>query len=792
MQRLLQHLSLTVRFAILVALTTAAIGFVLAWLLNGAVTRDALQNAQAEARDAVAQQIVRQITPEDLQTPMSGARLTQFDSFVRNSIISDRTARIKIWSPEGRVIYSDDPSEIGGTFPRTDELNEAIEGRTASDLTDANKAENIGEHQLGRLIEVYTPIVFPGTKQVAGAFEIYQFYAPVAQQLMSLQRTIGLGLAGGLLLLYLVSLGAVNKGTRTIRRQHRALERATREQMEEQQARERLTAVLDATTDFVTIADKDGRALYANQAARRALAIGSSEDDNGLAIDRLYPDWARAVIQDEAIPAVLQTGVWSGETAMRGRDGAEIPVSQVLVGHKTPDGSLDFLSSVARDISERKYYETQLMYLANHDPLTGLYNRRRFEEEVERELTQTRRSGGQGAILLLDIDAFKGVNDSLGHHAGDQFLISLGVMLREALREMDLLARLGGDEFAILLPQTGREVARATAAQILEAVRGFRIIINGEPVRATTSIGVALYPDHGISVDELLVHADLAMYEAKEVRDEWRLYTPDHNLQPVYAERRFWEQRLRDALEREQFTLYLQPIEALHGSGRHYEALLRLCDDSGTITPPGVYLETAERTGIIRFIDRWVVGRAIRLIAEQQREGHELVLEVNLSGKALADLELLTIIKREIALTGIDPARLIFEITETAAIADVNEARRFIATLKEIGCRFALDDFGVGFSSFYYLKHLPVDFLKIDGSFIRNLPRDTVDQHLVKAMVEVARGLGKRTIAEFVEEEETLLLLREYGVDYAQGYYVGRPEPISVQLGGAVVAGGVA
>jgi diguanylate cyclase (GGDEF)-like protein len=783
MLRIVRNLSLTVRFAITAALITAVIGVVMAQLLNAAVTRVALQNARAEARDAVAHQVVRQLTPQDLQAPMTGARLQQFDWFVKNSVISDRTARMKVWSPDGRVIYSDDPAEIGGSFPTEDELREALQGETASDVSAGDKAENTGERRFGRMLEVYTPIVFPDTGQVAGAFEIYQYYAPVASQLMMLQRTIGFGLFGGLLLLYVASLGIVHSGARTIEHQHQELERAFREQEEGHKARERLISVLDATTDFVTISDRAGRPLYVNEAARRTLAIDVPEDGDGPPIDQIYTDWARTFLEEEGLPAALQSGVWNGETAMHGRDGTEIPVSQVLVAHKTESGELDFLSSVARDISERKYYETQLVHLASHDALTGLYNRRRFDEEVERELAQTRRFGSHGALLLLDLDAFKGVNDSLGHHAGDQFLIGLSVMLRSTLREIDLLARLGGDEFAILLPQTGPAEASGMVARVLETVRRFRIIINGEPVRATTSIGVALYPDHGLSAGELLVHADLALYEAKEVRDEWRLYTPQRNLQPVYAERRFWEQRLREALEQQQFMLYLQPIQSLHGGrGLHYEALLRLRDGSGAVIPPGVYMDTAERTGIIRYIDRWVVKRAIQLIADHDRAGRELVLEVNLSGKALADQELLNIIKHDIAESGIDPARLILEITETAAIADVGEARSFISTLKDLGCRFALDDFGVGFSSFSYLKHLPVDYLKIDGSFIRNLPRDAVDQHLVKAMVEVARGLGKRTIAEFVEEAETLTLLCEYGVDYAQGYHVGRPEPAARQL----------
>jgi len=303
----------------------------------------------------------------------------------------------------------------------------------------------------------------------------------------------------------------------------------------------------------------------------------------------------------------------------------------------------------------------------------------------------------------------------------------------------------------------------------------------GQPVSITASIGVALFPAHGETLEALLVHADQAMYQAKaHGRNVVAIYQPDADFSAQVQRRLTSERLIRQALEQNGFVLYAQPIlDLATGHIPHYELLLRMLDAGGDLLPPAAFLDVAERFGLIHQIDRWVVRQAIGLMARLEQEGQQICLEVNLSARALTDAELLVLLRRELAATGIDPHRLVFEITETAAIADIDAAMAFVHEMKALGCRFALDDFGAGFSSFDRLKRLPVDYLKLDGSFIRNLPSDEEDRHLVKAMVDVARGLGKRTIAEFVENGETLEKLQESGVDYAQGYHVGRPRPIS-------------
>jgi diguanylate cyclase (GGDEF)-like protein/PAS domain S-box-containing protein len=511
----------------------------------------------------------------------------------------------------------------------------------------------------------------------------------------------------------------------------------------------------------------------------------SREQLIGTSVLDLYADAAERIA---FVKAISERGeVTDYEIRMIRGDGG-IGVAAVTAHvRRDAGGSVIGFEGALRDISERKRLESQLVQLANHDPLTGLFNRRRFDEELERYVSEAQRYDLHGVLLFIDLDQFKDVNDSRGHHAGDELLSALVRLLRERLRATDVVARLGGDEFAILLPHIDAEQAQAVAADLLDAIRNHTFAVGGAPLRITASIGIAVFPDQAGSAGEYLSRADLAMYRAKdEGRDRACLFTPDGDWQAQIESRIGWHQRVREALEKDRFVLHAQPIMDLaDGRISQYELLLRLDGGGGEFVLPGVFLDIAERSGLIQEIDRWVVRRAIRLIAEYRSVAKEVRLEVNVSAKAFADQELLQLIQRELIATRIDPASLILEVTETAAISNIDGAQQFVRTLKTLGCGFALDDFGVGFSSFSHLKHLPVDYLKIDGSFIRDLARNTVDQHLVQAMVGVARGLGKRTIAEFVGDDDTLQLLRGYGVDFAQGYFLGRPAPLHDVLSAA-------
>jgi len=535
-----------------------------------------------------------------------------------------------------------------------------------------------------------------------------------------------------------------------------------------------LKEIIETTTDCVIITNVPGRGFHINLAGRRMLGIGPYDDVAGTNLIDLHPVEVRPFLVNEAMPAAVRDGGWTGDTVLVGRDGREIPVSVVMLAHKGPEGDVECFSIIARNITDQKRFQEELVRVANHDHLTDLYNRRRLEEELTIHLAESRRYGIHGALLMVDLDQFKAVNDSLGHLVGDQLLVRVAGLLRERLRETDIIARMGGDEFAVLLPHTNADQACSLAEQIVSALQHTAIVAEDRPVGTTASIGIALFPEHAVTVGDLLARADLAMYQAKETRNRATLYEAGRDWQAAISSRLDWQRRIREALERDLFVLQAQPVLDLRTDKiAHYELLLRMTGERGEIIYPGAFLDIAERFGLIHAIDRWVVKRAIRLIAAHRQAGQDLGLVINVSAKALADDELLPLIKGELGVWSIDPRNLILEITETAAITNIYQAERFVTTLKQMGCRIGLDDFGVGFASFYHLKHLPVDYLKIDGSFIRDLPRDLVDRQLVQAMVAVARGLGKETIAEFVSDAETVTLLRKYGVDYAQGFHIG-------------------
>ncbi len=344
----------------------------------------------------------------------------------------------------------------------------------------------------------------------------------------------------------------------------------------------------------------------------------------------------------------------------------------------------------------------------------------------------------------------------------------------------DILARLGGDEFAVLLPNADEQGAQRVGADLVKAIRDEASVGSSTGQRrVTTSVGIAPFRAGDMTGEELLIAADLAMYEAKEAgRDRFAVVSRDASRPDRVQARVNWLERIRDALADDGFVLHAQPIRNLHtGEIGHHELLLRMVGDGGELIPPAAFLPIAERFGLTPEIDRWVTERAIELLADDPDGDRSL--EVNLSGPSLNDTALLHLVEDGLASLDVDPRRLSFEVTETAAVANIPLARRFAERLMALGCRFALDDFGAGFGSFYYLKHLPFDYLKIDGEFVSGCLANRTDQLVIEAVVRIARGLGKETIAEFVESAELEAFLREQGIDHAQGFHIGRPVPIA-------------
>ena len=421
--------------------------------------------------------------------------------------------------------------------------------------------------------------------------------------------------------------------------------------------------------------------------------------------------------------------------------------------------------------------EAELRYLADHDSLTGLLNRRRFRSELDQYVSFTARYGGRGAVMVIDIDGLKEVNDRLGHQAGDNLIRRVSEILRERVRATDLVARLSGDEFAVLMPQTdtagAMQLGEDLRAQVAEGLAQ-----GAESGEATISVGITMFSgSDAVGAEAVLVAADQAMYQAKsEGRNRITLFHAPGENGDTAKRAQTTSARIRDALTQNRFHLATQPIRSLTSGGiERYELLLRMTGDDGELLPASSFIEAAERSGMVQELDRWVVARALELIGERERAGAPVSLHINISGASVTDLSVLEYIERRLDEGEADPARCTFEITQTARVEDYETAAGFADRLTEFGCEVAIDDYGAGFGPFAYLKKMPFDVIKIDGTFVREMPRNDADQLVVKAIVEIARGLGKRTIAEFVEDEETRTLLQEYGVDMAQGYHLGRP-----------------
>lgn len=547
--------------------------------------------------------------------------------------------------------------------------------------------------------------------------------------------------------------------------------------MSEDTKHRRLDDLVQHASNGIYQCTESGRFLTANPALVRMLGYDHEEELLDVRLHELIAsDKEATVIMRDLRDTARVDGM---EVTFKGRDG---PMLDAILNARTvggTNGGGTYQEGILTDIGHLKRNEQRLLHLATHDPLTGLHNRREFNDILERHLSRVRRYGNYGAVLWMDLDGFKEINDGLGHKVGDELLSSLAHRMKATIRESDVLARLGGDEFAVLYPNVDGSQAQMAAGRLLQAIRKHTAVVQGQSLRVTGSMGVVLFPDHGTSASELMMKADVAMYGAKGAgRNRIVVYSPDEERVESPETRVDWLRVIREALENDEFVLYAQPILDLKTNRTiRHEILLRLRDRSGKIIPPGAFLDVAEQFGLSGDIDRWVLSKVMTVLNDGSL-GDEMSFAVNLSPRSLTDPELLSMIseKEDVAIIG--PVRLVLEITESAAIYNIHVAKDFLRTLRGHGYEFALDDFGMGFSSFYQLKNLDVDYLKIDGSFIRNLSHDPVDKQLVIAMVQLARSLGKNTIAEFVEDEETLDMLRAIGIDCAQGFHIGRPRPL--------------
>ena len=615
------------------------LGLVLAHTVRNQVRARSLANARETAELISKSAIQGRVSPRDVTHGLSNQRVRALDKEIRDSRIGTRVARIKLWNRSDRVVYSDDRRIVNHKFPPSDELETAFAGHVASEISDANRAENTAEHGYGQLLEVYVPLRFKNGPVPAGAFEIYLPYDPIAAAIDRDTRKLYLILFGGLALLY---------------------------------------AAL-----FRIVAAASGR--------------------------------------------------------------------------------------LRRHAAENRHQ-------ALHDALTDLPNRTLFHDRIDQALRQAQRERILGALLLIDLDRFKEVNDTLGHQKGDALLKDIGRRLRGALRESDTIARLGGDEFGVLLPRVDDSAGATEAAEKIRATLADDFLIDELPVHIDASVGIALYPHHGDNVDMLLQHADVAMYEAKRTHSGHEIYSVEHD--PYNPVRLAMVGELRKALEANEVVLHYQPkIDLESGKVVGAEALVRWQHQTRGLILPGEFVPMAERTGLIRPLTRYVLNAAIAQAREWCDAGLDLKVSVNLSARNLLDPHLPEDVSSLLGKWGVSAALLELEITESTIMVDPKRAMEVLRGLHTMGIALSIDDFGTGYSSLAYLKELPVNELKIDRTFVANMASNKGDAFIVRSTIDLAHNLRLQVVAEGVEDEDTMNELAKLGCNIAQGFHICRPVP---------------
>lgn len=551
---------------------------------------------------------------------------------------------------------------------------------------------------------------------------------------------------------------------------------ARNQQMQLRQESRRLGAMLRGINAVVWEAEpRSGRFRYVSAEAEAVLGHPPAQWLTADFLTRFCHaadrEWAQGFFGHAAASARSHTM----DLRMRHRDGSYRWLRLMGSGEQSADGPL--LSGLLLDVTEEKLAEQRVAFLADHDSLTGLVNRRRFQELLQTSIDAAREPGANsGALLFLDLDQFKYINDTYGHHTGDEYLRQVTQHLRVPLEPGHVLGRLGGDEFGIILPATDADRAEAICRTLLATLNAQEFIHQGRSTPFPASIGVAHFPQHGVHTSELLANADTAMYEAKaNGRNTWCVFEGGGDLARM-REKIHWEDRIRTALRENRLMLVFQPIVDLRtGKVVHYESLLRMIGDQGEVIGPNAFIAVAERFGLIRELDRWVVETALATQGASRLRNDPVSLTINLSARHFGSADMLELIRDATHRHRADPGAIVFEVTETAAVENFSAAREFIQALRNAGYRFALDDFGAGFSSFHYLKNLTVDYVKIDGSFVRHLGTDRADRIFVKAIADLAIGLGIRPIAEFVENRATVEHLLELGIPLGQGMYFAPP-----------------
>ena len=559
---------------------------------------------------------------------------------------------------------------------------------------------------------------------------------------------------------------------------NKSLEREISERKQIGEENRKLSLAVEASSSIMIITDLDGTMEYVNPrftevtgySKKEAIGRNASLLQSGEASENTYVEMWKTITSG---------GTWKGEFHNQKKDGSFYWGRSSITGVKDATGKITHFISNQEDVTHEYELSEQLSYQASHDALTGLVNRREFERRAERLLASIRQEQSEHALCYMDLDQFKVVNDTCGHTAGDEMLRQLSIALQGAVRKRDTLARLGGDEFGVLMEHCSPDHAHRVASTLQKVMQDYQFVWEGHVFKVGVSIGLVAITETFANLTELMKQADAACYMAKDMgRNRIHVYHGDDvSLAQRHGEMQ-WVTRIYQALEQNRFCLFAQTIVPLGGGhDKHYELLLRMQDEVGQLIPPGAFLPAAERYNLIEQLDTWVIENAFTLLAANPAFLNQIhFVSINLSGQSLTKTDFLNFIIAALAKYDIEASKICFEITETTAISNLRLASTFITTLKDLGCQFALDDFGSGLSSFAYLKNLRVDYLKIDGMFVKDIVDDPIDHAMVKSINEIGHLMGMQTIAEFVENDKIKGMLREIGVDYAQGHGICKPQ----------------
>jgi len=746
--------------------------------------------------ESVVRGYIDPIVTESVMTDPNGPAGQALDAELARLVSAGKILRIKVWDRTGTIVFSDLPQLRGRDFGVADDLDEAFAGETSTEFSDGGDAENVFERGLAdEFLSMYLPIRAAGSDTVIGAYEVYEDAGPIEADIAQTRQDVLL-IVGSLAALLLALLFIAFSGTsRRLTLQNRRLrdQAATEERLMDdlRRSQERFRSLVQNSADVNMIVAADGTIVYESPAVARVLGYQADERIGHEALESIHPDdqaWARQLLADIVRTPGSQI---TGEFRVRHADGTW-RILEAVGKNLLDDPAVAGLVVNYRDITMRKSLEDELRHQAFHDSLTGLANRALFRDRLEHALARSRRGSQPLAVLFVDLDDFKNVNDSLGHGEGDGLLVAVAARLRDALRAGDTIARMGGDEFAILVedpPDAGSPVE--VAERLLAALQA-PFEQAGRDLFVHASIGVAVSGSRKQTADELLRNADVSMYTAK-ADGKNRVEVFDPSMHEAAVARLALRVDLERAIERHEFFVLYQPVIDLRtGFMAGVEALVRWQHPDRGVIEPNEFIATAEETGLIVPLGRFVLETACRQVAawDEEHPDHRLTVAVNVSGRQVTERGFVDQVAAILASTSLEAGRLVLEFTEGVLIQDTDATISVLHALRRLGLRLAIDDFGTGYSSLSYLRQFPIDILKVDRSFVANLDQGRPDETaLMQSILGLSASLQLETVAEGIEQPAQLAELRLLGADLGQGFLFDRPLPAE-QVSERLAAGG--